>query len=296
MRVLLTIPHYVRPSDAPSYGPRRHGALDGKRENRALALAACLSALHSLFQPEHVIIEQRSSTARAVPAVLPIKLDLVICTVGAAHVLDLLPAGMPPWTHAVTDAAPELLGFRCHDYLRQAIGKYDYYAYLEDDLVLHDPLWFMKLAWFNLSVGDDKLLQPNRFEAGVGRLVPKVYVDGALAEHVTAPFQDIHGSPPLAFDVFGQCFRFERTLNPHSGCFFLNARQMEHWASQAHFGDRQSRFIGPLETTASLGIMRAFKIYKPAPANASFLEIQHYGAGYLEQLCRAETATGGIAP
>jgi hypothetical protein len=292
MRVLLTIPHYVRPPDAESYSARQHGALDGKVESRVAGLAACLTALNTLFQPERVVIEQRSATAKAMPAAAPIKVDILICTARAAHILDLLPAGMPPLTHAATESAPELIGFTCHDYLRRNLGQYDYYGYLEDDLVLHDPLWFMKLAWFNNTVGDDKLLQPNRFEAGRGKLVPKVYVDGDLAEHVTAPFQDIRSSPTLNLDVLGQRIRFERTLNPHSGCFFLNARQMGQWARQPHFNDRQSRFIGPLETAASLGIMRTFKVYKPAPAHADFLEIQHHGAGYLDQLCRGSEGVG----
>jgi hypothetical protein len=78
------------------------------------------------------------------------------------------------------------------------------------------------------------------------------------------------------------CLR--RTRNPHSGCFFLNARQMTHWAGQPYFGARESRFIGPLESAATLGLMRTFKVYRPAPANADFLEVQHAGTGYLERL------------
>ena len=31
---------------------------------------------------------------------------------------------------------------------------------------------------------------------------------------------------------------------------------MSHWVSQPHFLDHASRFIGPLETAATLGIMR----------------------------------------
>jgi hypothetical protein len=133
-------------------------------------------------------------------------------------------------------------------------------------------------------VGDDKLLQPNRYEAGLNHLVPKVYVDGDLDEQVTAPFQDVRAGGPLAGEVMGLRVAFVRALNPHSGCFFLNARQMEHWARQPHFSDRASRFIGPLETAASLGIMRSFRVYRPAPANADFLEVQHFGTGYLERL------------
>ena len=32
------------------------------------------------------------------------------------------------------------------------------------------------------------------------------------------------------------------------------------------------------------GIMRTFRVYKPAVENANFLEIEHYGTGFISQL------------
>jgi hypothetical protein len=274
MRILFAIPHYLRTEGDESY-----------RERRADALLACVTALHQLFQPARCTIDHGRRAGRMAPAGTPHEIQVVICTTRGAHVLERLPGVARYVHHHATGAVPEVLGFTCHDVLRGQLGHHDYYCYLEDDLVLHDPQLFVKLAWFNAAVGDESLLQPNRYEAGLGHLVPKVYVDGDLAERVTAPFQDVRDSPPLSLEVFGQRFLFERTLNPHSGCFFLNARQMEHWVRQPHFADRQSRLLGPLETTATLGILRTFKIYKPALAQADFLEIQHHGTGYLAQLC-----------
>ena len=82
---------------------------------------------------------------------------------------------------------------------------------------------------------------------------------------------------------------FRRTLNPHSGCFFLNAAQMEHWARQPYFLNRDTSFIGPLESAATLGIMRTFRVYKPVPEHASFLEIQHWGDGWIRRLAQRGT-------
>lgn len=284
MRLLVTIPHYVRPAAEGDEG-RTYGSLAPDPSPRLHALTACLTALHQLFNPGPCFIHHGRRTAhRAEPAV-PYALDVVICTTRGCHLLDHLPGVGRYFHHHATDAEPMLLGFACHDVLRDRLGAYDFYCYLEDDLILHDPWLFLKLAWFNRHVGDDKLLQPNRYEAGLNHLVPKVYVDGDLDPAVTAPFQDPAGSGTLAADVLGVRVHFQRTLNPHSGCFFLNARQMAHWASQPHFGDHASRFIGPLETAASLGIMRTFRVYRPAPSHADFLEIQHAGTGYLERLC-----------
>ncbi len=284
MRLLVAIPHYVRPAGERRYGERQHGALDAGPDPRVEALTACLTALHQLFHPARCLIDHGRRVARVAPAAVPYALDVVICTTRGHHALDRLPALARYYTHRETDAEPELLGFACHDVLRDCLGSYDYYCYLEDDLVLHDPWFFVKLAWFGAAAGEDRLLQPNRFEAGLNYVVPKVYVDADLADHCTAPFQDVRDAPPVALDVLGQRVVFERARNPHAGCFFLSGRQMAHWVRQPHFADRRSRFIGPLETAASLGIMRTFKVYKAAPPHADFLEVQHHGTGYLAQL------------
>ena len=185
MRILVAIPHYVRPTGDDRYAQRPHGALDGGPAPRIEALSACLTALHSLFHPEHCLIDHGRRHARLAPAAVPHFLDVAICTTGGRHILDQLPVAARYYTHHETAAPPELLGFACHDFLRERLGQYDYYCYLEDDMVLHDPWFFVKLAWFNATVGDDNVLQPNRFEAGLNHLVPKVYVDGALGP--TAP-------------------------------------------------------------------------------------------------------------
>ena len=284
MRLLFTIPHYFQPGGPAPGAAVRNYSLAADPEPRRLALTACLTALHTLFGSATGVIHHARREATFTTSLSSCKVDVVICTTGGCHLLERLPVAASYYTHQATTAEPALLGFACHTLLCDRLGNYDYYCYLEDDLVLRDPWHFIKLAWFSLQFGDDKLLQPNRFEAGLNHSVSKVYVDGDLAEHATAPFQNIAEGGPIRTDVLGVPTCFVRTLNPHAGCFFLNARQMEHWARQPHFHDRSSRFIGPLETAATLGIMRTFQVFKPAPVNAEFLEIQHWGTGYLEQL------------
>jgi hypothetical protein len=287
MRVLFTIPHFARPG-AESADGRVYASAAADPGPRLRALADSLAALHQLFNALPCFIHHGTRSAhQSEPADL-CSLDVVVCTTRGHHLLEQLPVDPRYYTHNPTDAEPLLLGFACHAVLRDRLGGYDYYCYLEDDLILHDPWFFRKLAWFNRHAGDERLLQPNRYEAGLGHMVPKVYVDGDLDPSVTSVFQNVQEGGPLAGEVMGVRVSFERTLNPHSGCFFLNARQMAHWVRQPHFRDHDSRFIGPLETTASLGIMRAFQVYRPAPANADFLEVQHTGIGYLERLCPGE--------
>jgi hypothetical protein len=210
--------------------------------------------------------------------------DVVVCTTGGWHLLNELPVPPDFYQHYETGANPALLGFECHAVLREWLGAYDYYAFLEDDLVLHDPYFFVKLGWFTGGARDEKLLQPNRYEVSSDPLVHKVYVDGDLKPRTTARFQDVADEPEWESTVMGTRALFRRTLNPHSGCFFLNGRQMERWAGQPYFLDRDVSFVGPLESAATLGVMRAFKVYKPAPENAGFLEIEHADRRFLHLL------------
>jgi len=56
---------------------------------------------------------------------------------------------------------------------------------------------------------------------------------------------------------------------------------MQRWAESSAFGDGDCSFAGPLESAASLGIMKNFCIYKPAAPNAGFFELQHLHNRYL---------------
>ena len=277
MRVLFAIPHFFNAS--PSAG--RHGSTGGDPGPRVRALSNCLAAIQQLFgRPQCVIDIARRTTVPANKGTSGLA-DVVVCTTGSSHVLDQVQLGNGYFTHHATSADPRLLGFECHAVLRDRLGGYDYYCYLEDDLLIRDPWFFVKLRWFAGQCGDEALLMPNRFEVARGRIVHKAYVDGPIRPDVTAEFQDITHLPLLDGEVMGTKVTFFRPLNPHSGAFFLNPRQMATWAAKPYFLDRDVRFIGPLESAASLGVMRTFRIYKPAPETGSFLEIEHPGNRFL---------------
>ena len=136
--------------------------------------------------------------------------------------------------------------------------------------------------WFNRMAGDEAALQPNRFELAIGQNWHKLYIDGNLKQpEISERLQDVSDRPVLSGEALGAEFRFERVNNPHSGCFFLNARQMAHWAAQPGFLVREAAFAGPLESAATLGLMRHFRVYKPARENAGFLEVRHLDNRYL---------------
>ncbi|MGO9464674.1 MAG: calcium-binding protein [Isosphaeraceae bacterium] len=295
MRILVAIPHFFDLSGEIRRGAE-HGALRGDSAPRVEALSACISSLHQLFGGPQVLIdiarrEAKDANARFAAA----KLDVVVCTTRGQHLLARLPLGGDAFRHQPTDAEPLLLGFECHAALYERLGDYDYYCYLEDDLIFRDPWFFAKLGWFHSQVGPGAVLLPNRYEVARGGVAWKAYLDGDLAAEVTAPFQNIAEIPELKGTCLGLELSFRRPLNPHAGCFFLTGDQLRAWGTRADFLDRDSRFIGPLESAATLGLMRAFRIYKPAPEVASFLEIEHAGTAFIGNLRhRASVSPYGV--
>jgi hypothetical protein len=266
MRLLFAIPHYFDPDPG---GRRAHGSLGPDPAPRLRALTACLTGLQQLFGRPQCVINITRRTTTPANQLTAVAADVVVCTAGGKHLLDRLALGPGYFAHLPTAAAPRMLGFECHAALRDRLGAYDFYCYLEDDLLVRDPLFFVKLRWFNGHFGDAAVLAPNRYEVARDRIVHKAYVDGPVRPGAAA---------------FGVRWVFRRTTNPHCGGFFLTARQMAAWAAALHFLDRDVRFTGPLESAATLGVMRTFRVYKPADESAAFLELEHDGSGFLGRI------------
>lgn len=273
MRILFTIPHYFKPTKEGFLGSERNSA-----EKRALCLNTCLAALHQTIGHSQAMAHKQQPEANKG---LNADIDVVICTTSDDHVLERVPGDL--FRHHETQATPRLLGYECHDVLRQNLGRYDYFCYLEDDLEIADPLFFTKLAWFTERAGNDRLLQPNRFEKTDSPPARKAYIDRNLGRtKVGDTLQELPKPEPIRARVLGRDFLFHAARNPHAGCFFLNAAQMATWAAKPFFLDRSRDFAGPLESAATYGIVRTFKIYKPARPNAGFLEVRHLDHYFLD--------------
>lgn len=282
MRILFTIPHFFNPSASGE-----HGSLSKDPQPRIEGLTACIAALHQLFSKSQSSIDLAQRSAFPANQSQAHDIDIVICTTKDAHLLSEIDLPSNLYKHYHTRSEPLLLGFECQALLRDCLGSYDYFCFLEDDLILHDPWFFVKLNWFGKQAGELALLQPNRYEVTADSQRKKVYIDPNLAQELTAKFQNLQEQPELIGQIMGKPVTFRRATNPHAGCYFLNVEQMNHWSRQPHFLDRQTRWIGPLESAASLGIMQTFKIYKAAPQDANFLEIEHFGQVWSQKMLQA---------
>jgi hypothetical protein len=218
-------------------------------------------------QPEH-----RSVTAGSV-------IEVVVVTTGDDHLMAEIGDTAKLAKHVQVDVVPAELGFAAHRVLTDAVGKYDGYGYVEDDLLIHDPLLFIKQRWFTTTYGSGSLLLPNRFEASGGL---KVQPDGPLSPEATAGLSQPTGPARLEATWYGLDVVFERPSNPHSGCFFVDQKQMERLAAHPRFGVPHASFVRTLETAASGPVAETFAVYKAAPPTAAFLEVEHQGSHYLE--------------
>src|SRR5439155_1138799 len=213
MRILFAIPHYFTRD-----GTGAHGSEGGSAEARARAIRLCLASLQQHFAESQALTNGRGGVRihSANPG-LSATITIALCTTGDRHLVPELEGC--PFNHIRTNAEPPYLGFECHKVLRSGLGRYDYFAYLEDDLRLADGLFFTKLAWFNSEFGDNAVLQPNRFELVDEPAPYKLYIDGNLHDPSISPaLQHLDDERHIEAAAFGQRIAFQRVDNPHSGC------------------------------------------------------------------------------
>lgn len=137
MKILITIPHYYNASSNSIHGS---GKKDPKP--RIQALSACLFATYSLFSASQCMIDIQNKKAVSVNNSFIHDIDIVICTAEDKHLLEHL--NIPDnfyRHHQATLENPKFLGFECQKILRENLGKYDYYCFMEDDLIINDPLF-----------------------------------------------------------------------------------------------------------------------------------------------------------
>lgn len=272
MRLLFVIPHYFKPKAGNVMNNSLRAAARG---NRIAALSETIASLHRLYgQMVCGIDHSRAIAYQAVPTPRH-DVDIIVCTLGDDHLLDELPLSRTLYRQAKAVCEPEMLGFAAHRVMAMTGREYDYYCYLEDDIGMVDPLFFVKRRLFDDAFGSQALLQPNRYEVQNSVCGFKTYVDYALHELLTSTYHDLSDQPALELPFLGENIRFERSSYPSAGSFFLNAQQFRHWVNSPAYTDWDTSFIGTLDSASILSIMKTFRVYKPVLDQGWFLEVTH---------------------
>jgi hypothetical protein len=283
MRILVTMPHFFLEGAPDATNKSRRL---GSRPERLRALFASVTALHQTLGAAIYGLDHARLTAwQAKPATLH-TLDLVICTVGDSHLLGDLQGLAQLYRNIPVTVDPMMIGFECHRLLGEARGRYDYYCYIEDDVVLNDPWFFRKRELFDSRYAPDALLQPNRYELAPSGPVSKLYVDYFINPKLTEKYQNVSELPRLELPFAGEMICFERTTYPSSGCFFLSASQLEKWTAGPHFLDGDVSYMSPLDSAAALSIMKTFRVYKPVLEQAWFFEVFHASPRWISAVDR----------
>ncbi|MEQ1945066.1 hypothetical protein ABMA32_21855 [Mesorhizobium sp. VNQ89] len=203
------------------------------------------------------------------------KVDIVIVAKEGASIVDRVGVDDRHVTVEYCDCEPMMLQFEAQRVLRERFGDYDIYGVMEDDISIRDPLFLDKIQWFCESFGETTLLQAHRYEISRRGVIRKVLLDPVKKPEPL--FAKPRSPTQLNGNWRGFDIDFEMPGNPHSGCCFLTARQLEFWMSHPSFYDRKVNWVGPLESGATSSLARTFAVYRPVEAQADFLEVEHFG-------------------
>lgn len=214
------------------------------------------------------------------------KLEIIINTFENYHLLDKLgTSALPPLQirqHTCVD--PMYIEFEVPEMFDSRRDDFDWFLFLEDDILVHDGFFVEKLHWFNELLADGQyLLLPHRYEINKGK---KVYFD--LRWNVGfIPFRWNRYAYFCASGIrFGEC------ENAHAACYCLNRKQLDVFIRSGRKWKNRVVMVGPLESAATGSLYESFKILKPAPENLNFLEVEHLDTKFSSYL--AEHDRGNI--
>ena len=269
---LLIIAHFFRPEESSIYS----STMESMRNQRTYALYEAVKSWRAIFDDtatlniEHKKFLLSSSASGALDIIIIVNENNHLIQSEFAHQARLKIV-------RVKTSNPRLLPFAAHRVAADYREQYDWFFYSEDDLAVRDPSFFFKLKAFQELFGTNRALQPNRYEINFKGTKTKTYIDGDLRAGFIEPYLKLvneeHDALTLPF--LGHTITLERARNPHSGFFALSSQQLKHWICQKHFNDLDSSFVSPLESAATLGLIKTFSVFKSSPPNQAYFEIEH---------------------
>jgi hypothetical protein len=200
---------------------------------------------------------------------------IVVYTLPQRHITPFLPQYQLDriTVQEVSDCDPMYIGFRAQDELASQVNHFDWFMFIEDDIVIHDSLFLEKVAAFHRAVPrKNVLLFPNRYEMYEGnKSYIDLTIDGNLAWNRVS-------------SLVMNGIKLAECTNSHSGIYCLSRAQMHYWIRSGRNWKNRSIMVGPLETAATYCLLECFDIYKPHPQNLHFLEVRHFDTKYSKLL------------
>ena len=289
IKVRAVIPHYFEESSTPvseigaGFGSRQRGA----RLARSIALSRCLHGLLNLRRStKDLQLDLRSAAGIATPASMEsfeLKLEVVVVVQQKACLLDVIAPLVPQVRLLRQDLDdPRELGLAARDWLIRHPSPADLNLYLEDDLVISDPLFADKILWMAERSNHQCVLLPHRYELTRRLdLPPRLLIDGAIDQDVMESWHRPYAGIATGTYRGQEGLIFDCPSNPHSGCFGISRQQLVVLREKQL---PRHGFVGPLETAATYTVGCAFLLLKPALVNRQFLMVEHAHPSYLGYL------------
>ena len=287
--VRAVIPHYFAEASTPvrelgsGFGSRHPGS----RLARSIAFSRCLHGLLNLRRSTADLqLDLRSALGVATPSELGfsnLKLEIVVATFQEADLFDVISPLVPQVRILRCELEdPRHLGLSARDWLIRHPSPADLNLYLEDDLVIQDPLFVDKILWMAQKSNHQCVLLPHRYELTRRLdLPPRLFIDGSIDNDEIATWHQ-----PLLNVATGEFMgqkglQFDSPSNPHSGFFGISRPQLMVLRECELPRDG---FVGPLETAATYTVGCQFVLLKPSLTNRRFLTIEHGHPSYLGYL------------
>lgn len=164
---------------------------------------------------------------------------------------------------------PMFVGFRLQEQFVEKVEEFDWFLFIEDDIILSDAFTIEKLEKFNQQSGyENAILYPNRYEMYQGT---KRYIDLTIE-------QPLSWNQLSSVEIEG--VKFAEFSNPHAAFYCLSRKQMKQWMKSGRVFKNQVVNVGPLESAATFCLLECFSIYKPHPSNLNYFEVRHYDSKY----------------
>lgn len=198
-------------------------------------------------------------------------LQIVICTVPGRHITSYLPQYQQEAisVYEAENKDPMYIGYTAQDILASQVDHFEWFLFIEDDIIIYDSWFLQKIEAFNrLSGRKNALLFPNRYEMYNTR---KSYID--LTIDVEVAWNKVS-----SIEING--VRFSECTNSHAGLYCLSQAQMQYWINSGRHWKDRSIMVGPLESAATYCLFECFSIYKPHPTNLNYLEVRHFDTKY----------------
>ncbi len=279
MRILIGIPHVFNPVEGSIYSSQN----EEKREVKKQALSQVTHGNRIRHNQKYFIHTSKGLGTNIFTKELKIahKVDLTFqlyCPKIATLSTQLKEHQSIQIIHTTFNDYTQIPLFTSQSLLRQA-NDYDIICYMEDDLLIEDRDFFLKIKYLDEQTDGNIAFMPHRCESipGEGDVILSGDPEGGRPDLFWDTGEKIEIPWPLGNQYF------YRATNPHSGCYFLTQRQAlkvrDYWINKNWISDFE--LSGPLEQAGSGLLLPILKIMKPIPSQYRFLMVNH-----LDQLWR----------